>query len=582
MKNYSFDNIIKEKAAGHEAPVPADAWNNIRKQKKRRPVIAWRVLALLLIGLGLFGVYQVQYRQSGKPVASQAGKETNTVATNDDALHAGRDNEVRGTGQQEPGVSNTATQEEATAPGENSTVISPDAAAGNDNETTTDAALPGKNKDMMKGNKPGKTNTQNKALPDSTGAGAPVHHATITVSRTGKKTTNKNERTKTTAPVIRPAEEKEMVNTTAGSTGSHKKRFKPAGKAKAAITVVEPVSNSTVQPEENDSEALGTGNGKVKRFRGRTRATITVPGTAADNEVLVAKTVTGADDIQKTEQDNKTKDSLAVDAKLLVTKPAVTDTGISPIKAHKAKRIKKLYMDIGTMPFVAIQNNASLPAITRTTVNSTSRSEFMANEIHTVVNPSFTYSIALRKRVAAKWYAGIGLQYTQVKETVRLTGTEKNTRFNVIKRLDNSGLFLVDDTVASVTNGTRVIHATNSYRFISIPVFAQYNLWQKKNWLLSWNGGLVFNVSNLYKNSIEGTLQPQYSAAGLANKKERKIATDVFMSLRLSTLIGKHYRLFAEPAMQFNLQQYRMSNMVNYKHIHKAGLNVGIAWEITY
>lgn len=52
MKNSSFDKSIKQQLEGHEAPVPADAWANIQKGKrKRRPwVFFWLLGALLLSG----------------------------------------------------------------------------------------------------------------------------------------------------------------------------------------------------------------------------------------------------------------------------------------------------------------------------------------------------------------------------------------------------------------------------------------------------------------------------------------------------------------------------------------------------
>ena len=38
MNNDNFDDIIKQKTGGHEAPVPADVWDNISKKKKRKLV----------------------------------------------------------------------------------------------------------------------------------------------------------------------------------------------------------------------------------------------------------------------------------------------------------------------------------------------------------------------------------------------------------------------------------------------------------------------------------------------------------------------------------------------------------------
>ena len=182
------------------------------------------------------------------------------------------------------------------------------------------------------------------------------------------------------------------------------------------------------------------------------------------------------------------------------------------------------------MPFLPIQKNALLVNIKRTTVGNLSRSEYTADDISTNMDPSFSYTIALRKKIAAKggkWYAGIGVQYVQLKENIRLAGKEINTQYNVIKRLDNTGSFLVDDTVATVTKGTRIINAVNSFQLISLPVFAQYQILQNKAWQLSVNGGLNFTVKKMYQNSIAGTLVTDYTSAALANKKEHAISTDI-------------------------------------------------------
>ena len=56
MNNNFFDKSVREKLQGHEAPVPADAWANIQKgKKKRRPLPFFWLLALLLCtGAGLY------------------------------------------------------------------------------------------------------------------------------------------------------------------------------------------------------------------------------------------------------------------------------------------------------------------------------------------------------------------------------------------------------------------------------------------------------------------------------------------------------------------------------------------------
>lgn len=49
----SFDDIIRQKAMGHEAPVAADAWNRISGKRRRKKPAAWFILPLLMVAGGL-------------------------------------------------------------------------------------------------------------------------------------------------------------------------------------------------------------------------------------------------------------------------------------------------------------------------------------------------------------------------------------------------------------------------------------------------------------------------------------------------------------------------------------------------
>lgn len=63
MNNIFFDESVKEKLEGHQAPVPADAWDNINKGKRRRrPMLwCWFFAGLILCGIaGLFIYFNPQ------------------------------------------------------------------------------------------------------------------------------------------------------------------------------------------------------------------------------------------------------------------------------------------------------------------------------------------------------------------------------------------------------------------------------------------------------------------------------------------------------------------------------------------
>jgi|GEM_PF-3133694 len=73
-----FDDIIKDKANSHEAPVPPDAWDNIVKQQKKRRfgLFWWSSVIVLLLCLSVAG-YLVSKNNNRN--ATLAVKESNTI-----------------------------------------------------------------------------------------------------------------------------------------------------------------------------------------------------------------------------------------------------------------------------------------------------------------------------------------------------------------------------------------------------------------------------------------------------------------------------------------------------------------------
>jgi hypothetical protein len=57
MTNNLFDDIIKQKADGHQATVPPDAWDNINKKKDRKPFGWWWFAVLLIAGSAAVYIY---------------------------------------------------------------------------------------------------------------------------------------------------------------------------------------------------------------------------------------------------------------------------------------------------------------------------------------------------------------------------------------------------------------------------------------------------------------------------------------------------------------------------------------------
>ncbi len=98
----------------------------------------------------------------------------------------------------------------------------------------------------------------------------------------------------------------------------------------------------------------------------------------------------------------------------------------------------------------------------------------------------------------------------------------------------SSGPQLVADTVETTSSGTLSIDALNSYRFISIPVFLQYRLVQRQGWSLQINGGILVNIAADYHNSIQGKFTWFDNQGIHTAGQRNDIAFDVFAGLRFA------------------------------------------------
>jgi hypothetical protein len=242
-------------------------------------------------------------------------------------------------------------------------------------------------------------------------------------------------------------------------------------------------------------------------------------------------------------------------------------------KKQTAQKSKSLFADISFMPFVLFHQNSSTAALSRTTLNSNVLSEFKATTISTTLDPSVAFQFAVRKSISSKWFAGTGLQYMQLKETIKLAGEETTTTSSIVQRLvmQNGLPVLIDDTVQTVVKGNREINAVNSYRFISIPLFMQYNAGKFAGFDFSINAGLFFNIHSRYSNSIDPVISSQASSA------KNKTGIDVFTGLRFSKMYGRRIGLFAEPSVRFTLKQANIKNTLTDKKIQQAGIAVGVS-----
>jgi len=545
MKNSLFDNLVKDKALEHEAPVPPDAWANISKEKDRkRPLVIWWMTALVLVCIGISGLLWY----NGWP-GNKAEKQVAVVVQPGNAM---RENKKEGN------AGATTTQQID----KNITVEKIDSTTGNSIQNSSNITA-------------GNTSYLEKKQPA----------ALITTSIKSKET----------IPVAKPGATNATVNGNNNITDENDiAKVKTIKSRKSKHKNQQPANIFTTDAgmERGQESAILSAKNKIKKKTGAaTKVKIQAPGTEdeinpsiAGNDLSFIKPATTTfKDEKKTDAGDSTQlvQTTAQDKKTAPTQPTDSVTSIlQPQKKDKKKRL--LYVDISGSAFQPVQQNARLLSINRTSTGSLFLSEYKANKVRTTLDPSFAVSLALRKSIGKKFYLSAGFQYAVIKEAVRLEGEETNTRYSIVKRLSPSGTSLIDDTVANTTTGTRIISAVNSYRFVSVPVLFQYELSAHRSWNLLLTGGFYFNLHSSYQNSIGGKLQPFYAGNIQPGRKESGFTIDGYAGARVSRSLGTRFQLFAEPGFQFNFMRYKMPGMINFKRIHRAGINIGFSYALHY
>lgn len=496
-----FDDIIRDKANEHSAPVPPDAWDNIEKKKKKRLFAFWWWGAGLLLLLGISGVWM--YANKNTPSHSVA--DTTTVSKKDSP-------EAKATNS--TGSSGTAQQQ----------VSSPTEYATGDTEK--------KEAEILAGNT-GKTAT----IKGSTSAKATILIADAEIGDDNRKSvsvsTGKNRKTDSRckwkqqpASVNEPIDGEKTSNAIAGDLSATKD---------AVVTEEKPV----VITDKKNTTAVNSSGAAVQ------------------------------------------PDSITTIAATTVDKPVKKDDSKNSIKEIKTqnKQSKKQhwYLDAGCMPVVALQRYDVPVSFNRTLFLNNNLTQYNASLISTSIEPSVAFSLAVRKDISKKISVGTGFQYLLLKEKISISGKETTTTYSTVQRLQN-GVF-VTDTVATVQEGTRSIHAVNSYQLYSIPVFLQYCFLQGKQWNLSAAAGLYFNISAQYQNSINDN-----ATAMLINSTHKEegasLGYDLFTGIRLAKSFGNRLELFAMPSLRWSINNPVVKNSLINNTIHQAGLGIGITYRL--
>lgn len=282
------------------------------------------------------------------------------------------------------------------------------------------------------------------------------------------------------------------------------------------------------------------------------------------------------------------KTAIATTPHSKITEPAVPKqaTAITQDKKKKTDHPNQpgkqhWFVDAGVTPLLPLQQYDKAVSFDRTSFSNNNLRVFSANLVNSSIENSMAFSIAIRRQLNQKIMIGLGLQYLLLKENIQVSGHETNTQYNLVQRLENgpTGPVLINDTVLTVTEGTRSITATNSYHLYSVPVFIQYNWVQKRSWTLSAVGGVFVNISSSYHNEINR------NAAALlitnpAVEGKSNIGYDLFAGLRFGKTAGSKVEFFAMPCMRWNLDQFYIKNSFLRKTINQAGLSVGISYKI--
>jgi hypothetical protein len=530
MRDDFFDKLIQEKAGEHEAPVPADVWANIvQKKNKKRYVLYWWMTGMLLLAtIGMAIVYQLKDKTQPPAIAI---KIADPIPVKQNAIPEDSGTPAYGNAYPKDVNYKQADHSIGNNPASGSSFkITIAATAKNLNYTNTSA---GKNKIFS-----------NKKLLSDASKVAP-----------GKHFSRKINLNATTAVIdtIMP----DTTNTTNYFSKNHTKK-KTNGRSNMIIK--KGTSDVSIAQDEDIESAL--------------QPLVKVTTIYPANDTMTAEPLKSLTD--------KKKDTTSI-VKLTLTTQDTTKL-FATIKKSLSVPVKHtIFIDASVSPFISMQSNDRLLSVERTTLTSMHKSEFTSSNIRTTTQASFAYTLALRKKIWPKISLGAGLQYSFIKENVQLSGTEKNTYYDVVKRLDpnNGAPVLYNDTLSTVSIGRRIINATNSYEFVSITLLFQYELMNKKSWLISVTAGTYLNISSKYHNSIEGSLHPVYQNGGAVSSDKSEFTIDLFAGVRFARRFGKKYQFFAEPGIRYSPMEYDMQGVVNKKYIQRAGLSLGVSWKLS-
>ncbi|MFT3912359.1 MAG: hypothetical protein QM737_23230 [Ferruginibacter sp.] len=564
-----FDDIIKQKVNSHQAPVPADAWENIvsKKKKRRFGFFWWMSCIILLCGLSILGYYTFSDTKNNDKIASVKNESSpveNSISSKNEPAVA--------TDQQSTGnkKENTETEKQT-----------------NNTEITTN------------------NTADNKIKNDE------VNNPVVT----NEKSIKENEATAGNTNIVSAKDQKKKNDAVVNIASTTPVKLKPA--ISSQKNNIEPISPNKKDKDENDPSFPGK-NSIVKTEKARTK----IKAQAGETEILTdnkpakknKKDIAANEPLNNNDQQKTTiaekkdlttsndqppiitadkkdiaetsvsKKELAIDSVQTKKPLAITtdenkkETTKEKTTVNKPAKRHAWFIDVAVSPVLPIQQYDKASTFTRTASGTDNVSVFTGKLVSTSIDPSAAFSLALRREMSNRFFVGVGIQYLKLNEQVKISGTETNTKFIIVDRLvDNA---LINDTVKSITEGNRQIAATNCYQFLSIPVFIQYNFVQKQSWSLGIVAGINVNLYSKYQNEINKNASAPLVASSQTTNNENKIGFSFYGGFRFGKRISKRMELFGTPSITWAAGKQNIKNSLLDKKIQSAGLSVGLSYRI--
>jgi hypothetical protein len=604
MNNNDFDDIIKQKADDHQAPVPTDAWDNIANKKRKNPYpIFWFSLSsLLMAGIFLVYIYTGKMNNSiiisQKILANNSSNSSKSIANNNQITTPNSKDYISGT--------NSVTDRSLSRSGNNNLY---EARNGKQNSVTnrtgkiaTDllstAAIERKAKFGRSIASKAVTSVSVKpaiAVNDISGK-APVVKTSVTYNATStvrghmlpvnRQSNNDKHHTATANNNIGKDDKEPVSNTNTKSVFESaylqntraRNRSNRSVQRKLRVNIKSPVS-----VEETETAYAYNKTGKKKKYnytiRGKERTTITDP-IQVDNTVAdsISDVVPQTEKVISFVQHPPIIDSPLIKKQDKNIDSLKKDTqNKKPVIVAIKKRQHSLLIDISVIPFLPIRNFNQLSTISRVDNNKTTHSTYQGATEKTSLQFSAGFAVCAKTNINKRLVVGAGIQFSEIKENVSITGTEMDTTYSPIQRLaiNTNGYYLKNDTTLDISVANRIIKATNSYRVFSIPLFATYTFLNYRSFSASVTGGICFNIAQ-YHNTING-LQYHY-ANGKNSNNSTGVTTDILGGVRFGWSINKKYQLFAEPGFRYSLNRYALKNTVATQSINQVGMSMGITY----